>query len=508
MKKSRVLRILVLSIAVTSLFLNVNSMNAAGNETINDLFPDAVLAEEVAKRLKRDVNSVVTQEQLNTVHTINLNGKYVEIFEGMNLLTGLKNLSYGNNREINKIPAEFFELTSLTTLYIQVTSIKELPDEIENLTQLKSLSIGNTYIESLPDSIGNLKNLENLVIYGLYLEELPSTFTNLSNLNKLNASWNSFATLSNDQIEFLKRIPTLSMSPQVLFSEKPYKVKYGEEIVIDEYDILRSISDNNKLFENISVDFTDITRLSDLRNALENHGIVLAVNNTAKESIRFEDGKVVLDTSKLKIESGRNTLELNFKTTTKDPKYTLTYFTEIQVSGEALVRYLDDNGNIIAEDTPLENLIGEKIEIEPLLIPGYELIEDTDDFGEFSMQPKIVEMIYKSSEVESSSEEPKDPELSEKPEDSEKPEISDESEVSKEMEDMNIGQTESILGNGKETEVNHQNTPETGIEESFIVYLNIIVIGIISLLILSKRSRSKFSIYSNFNDSNNSGFKY
>ena len=109
---------------------------------LSELFPDAVLAQQIAARLGVDKNSLVTQDQLNNITTFGINNH--SDWEGVKDWSGLRHLK------------------NLTELYAYgedgcTYSIEEL----SMLTKLKTLHINFATVSGDFDSIVALQNLEN-----------------------------------------------------------------------------------------------------------------------------------------------------------------------------------------------------------------------------------------------------------------------------------------------------------------------------------------------------------
>ena len=109
----------------------------------------------------------------------------------------------GITQKINQLPANFDQLSELTTLYLEKHDLTELPDSFSQLsslvnfyvsnnwltslpedfgsiTSLVMLDLGYNQLESIPESIGGLENLEYLFLFNNQLTSLPETICDLS----------------------------------------------------------------------------------------------------------------------------------------------------------------------------------------------------------------------------------------------------------------------------------------------------------------------------------------
>lgn len=154
-------------------------------KTIADLFPDEWLAKQIRDKLGMfSTKDVVTQDKLDTVTSIRINGQTTEhiqvtSLEGIQYLRNLQRLEVWNQENITEIPEWIGDLVQLTELSIRICPVTVLPDSICNLTNLKSLTLSDTEISSLPADIGNLSKLKELNISYTKITELPASIYSL-----------------------------------------------------------------------------------------------------------------------------------------------------------------------------------------------------------------------------------------------------------------------------------------------------------------------------------------
>ncbi len=123
------------------------------------------------------------------------------------------------------------------TLDLSYLNLEELPGELFDQTSLTSLDLGGNNVQVLPPEIGELKNLTSLDVSNNGLRTLPSTLTNLKKLTSLDVSANSFnefprAILSLSQLEDLDlssnySIPALPNDLGRLTALKKLDLGYG-----------------------------------------------------------------------------------------------------------------------------------------------------------------------------------------------------------------------------------------------------------------------------------------
>ena len=163
----------------------LDSYVAPEEKTIADLFPDEWLAKQIRDKLGMfSTKDVVTQDKLDTITSVRINGQTTEhiqvtSLEGIQYLRNLQRLEVWNQENITEIPEWIGDLVQLTELSIRICPVTVLPDSLCNLTNLKSLTLSDTEISSLPADIGNLSKLKELNISYTKITELPASIYSL-----------------------------------------------------------------------------------------------------------------------------------------------------------------------------------------------------------------------------------------------------------------------------------------------------------------------------------------
>ncbi|WP_446500014.1 leucine-rich repeat domain-containing protein, partial [Listeria innocua] len=197
----------------------VKAANITQPTPINQVFPDANLAEYIQRVLQKpNVSAPVTQDELNSVENISADsGLYDNIasIEGVQYLNNLTELrlenvdnSVSDLRPLSGlIKLEFISfyhsqisdlsplsgLINLTSLTINDNKISDL-SPLSNLSNLNKLDISRNQISDL-SPLSGLINLTSLAITGNKISDL-SPLSNLSNLNKLDIRVNQISDLS------------------------------------------------------------------------------------------------------------------------------------------------------------------------------------------------------------------------------------------------------------------------------------------------------------------------
>ena len=136
-----------------------------------DAMPDIAISPSIAKLSK-----------LKALRLNNVNFLPHEIKN----LSSLEELDLGNYK-VAFLPTAISKLVNLKRLGIRYAKlVKSLPESIGKLTSLEEIHMeGLISLSSLPESIGDLKNLKVLSIDKSDLERLPASFGNLPKLRKL-----------------------------------------------------------------------------------------------------------------------------------------------------------------------------------------------------------------------------------------------------------------------------------------------------------------------------------
>lgn len=173
-------------------------VNAAGvGSTINDTFPDSVMAQTVANKIASgDVNYVITSTDItNAVDwSAGFSSKGINSIEGIEYFSNLANLRLDNNN-LTSLPTNIGNLTSLQSLFLNNNKLASIPDSIGNLSSLSVLHLGSNKLTTLPDSIRNLSNLSDLYLYINLFTSVPEAITSISSLNLLHLNDNQLTSL-------------------------------------------------------------------------------------------------------------------------------------------------------------------------------------------------------------------------------------------------------------------------------------------------------------------------
>jgi Leucine-rich repeat (LRR) protein len=154
--------------------------------TIAELFPDPILARKIRDSIGAiSTKDHVTQEQLDTIKYITINGNWAGETEdfsdlsGIEYLPNLVGITIVRQKLFTVIPDSIGKCTHLKSLDLRYCGLTKLPDTICNLIALEEIDVSYNELTELPKDIGNLSNLKELDISFTKITELPESIYNL-----------------------------------------------------------------------------------------------------------------------------------------------------------------------------------------------------------------------------------------------------------------------------------------------------------------------------------------
>ena len=185
--------------------------------------------------------------QLTSLTILNISwNKITKLPNSISNLQSLTILNAMSNR-IDKLPQSIGQLRSLVSLKLSLNQITTLPDSIGNLTKLTSLYISDNRLTNLPDSIGKLTLLRDLFLDGNKLTHLPASISQLSSLEELMLAGNDLRTLPSNILQLPSLHIIVVNNPNLKIPESmiaQLKLK-GVQIQMDEDQIILEPFDKN-----------------------------------------------------------------------------------------------------------------------------------------------------------------------------------------------------------------------------------------------------------------------
>ena len=158
---------------------------------ISDVFPDPGLASAVAEKLSKDVDNIVSEQELAEIESLPAGQRNIESIDGVQYLVNLESLDLENNQISDITPLA--GLTGLEALSLWDNQISDITPLI-GLTGLGWLNLGCNQISD----ISPLAGLTNL--WGLYLQDNQISgivpLAELTNLRYLDLSRNLISDIS------------------------------------------------------------------------------------------------------------------------------------------------------------------------------------------------------------------------------------------------------------------------------------------------------------------------
>ncbi|MBF2375491.1 LapB repeat-containing protein [Listeria seeligeri] len=267
-----------------------NQLLAAG-DTYIDTFPDEAFAKVIALQItgSDDTSQVVTQEQLDSITSLNASGKNITDVTGINQLTNLTSIDLSQNQLTSIAPIT--DLTSLTSLNVSnnllsivvITTAQNIPNltslNISNNPTITKLSIADqANLTSFSASLGGSQTSA--------LEEL--TLSNLPALTQATGSTSSANSVYFSNYSDVLTTVKLNGLPKI-------QRVYLQNNLIDDIDVhdMAGLTyldlDSNELTEiNKLADLPALTSLDVSSNQLTNAGITNVVQLDALQTLYLD----------------------------------------------------------------------------------------------------------------------------------------------------------------------------------------------------------------------------
>ena len=158
--------------------------------------------------------------QLSSLTSLSLRGNQLQALPPeIGQLSNLTELNLVEN-QLQALPPEIGQLSNLTELNLWGNQLQALPPEIGQLSSLTSLSLGGNQLQALPPEIGQLSNLTELYLWYNELQALPPEIGQLSNLTELDLDGNQLGALP-PEIGQLSNLTSLSLGGNQLEALPP-----------------------------------------------------------------------------------------------------------------------------------------------------------------------------------------------------------------------------------------------------------------------------------------------
>ncbi|MBC2124739.1 LPXTG cell wall anchor domain-containing protein [Listeria innocua] len=356
--------------------VNAEEQSITEPTPINEIFPDAKLAEVMRNYLRKtNVTDTVTQEELNKITIVSGNAVGIESLEGIQYLpnvttfnfkgekiqdisllsksTKLENLDLSENpikdfspianltklHTLNLMNSEISNisfianLTELNSLFLSYNSITDI-SPLANLTNLDYLYMEDNQITDITP-LKNMKNLINLYISQNQIKDI-TTIAELTNLQSLSISENQIVNIS--PLAKLNNLKSLGIYKNNIVDISPLanltQLRFINirENQIDNITGLANLTNLTNLHIGMNK-ISDLTPLANLTNLtsldLTNNQIseVIPLANLTGISDLWLTGNNIIDISPLKDLTGLRNLSLSDQRILKKPELFQTNFT-------------------------------------------------------------------------------------------------------------------------------------------------------------------------------------
>ncbi|MHC5438702.1 leucine-rich repeat domain-containing protein, partial [Listeria seeligeri] len=267
-----------------------NQLLAAG-DTYIDTFPDEAFAKVIALQItgNDDTSQVVTQEQLDSITSLNASGKNITDVTGINQLTNLTSIDLSQNQLTSIAPIT--DLTSLTSLNVSnnllsivvITTAQNIPNltslNISNNPTITKLSIADqANLTSFSASLGGSQTSA--------LEEL--TLSNLPALTQATGSANSANSINFSNYSDVLTTVKLNGLPKI--QRANFDRNLIDDVDVHDMATLNFLDlDSNELTEiNKLADLPALTSLDVASNQLTTAGIANVVQLDALQTLYLD----------------------------------------------------------------------------------------------------------------------------------------------------------------------------------------------------------------------------
>lgn len=398
---------------------------AASDESVDDWMPDKVLQNAVAKKLSISDPSTITKDDMKKLTALSFT-------ESESALSSLEGLQYAPNFYYLYIPKSnvsditpLENLTKMQTLYLMTSNVSDI-SPLKNLTNITNLHLdrnpitdysplsnlvnliefGSRYSNITDASfLKNATNLKRLYLWSNNISDL-SFLDNLSNLQFLELSYNKVDNTALEHISGLKNLTTIYLSANNISDVSALKTLTNLTSLTISSNYIADISALESLplttlnarQQTINLDKISIKGKTYMQNGpitgLKNNQTIIApypsegnegtVKYTGIEWTSFAD---------------EGTLHSYWNETYDNANMQFSgniYLPYERAEGETVtVKYVDENGDELAQDTTLQGKIGDDYTTEAKEIANATLQQTPDNAkGTFKDTAQTVTYVY------------------------------------------------------------------------------------------------------------------
>uniref|UniRef100_UPI00397CC712 immunoglobulin-like domain-containing protein n=2 Tax=Bacillus cereus group TaxID=86661 RepID=UPI00397CC712 len=176
---------------------------------LNTTFPDSALRNAVKTKMGTTSDEVTLEQLSNVRDVLDLSGKGVKNFEGLQYLTGL-NALYIKNSNLTEVPQQVLELKELKILDLSRNTITTIPDNM-SFDKLRVLDLSYNKITAVPDSVWELPKLQALLLSNNKIKSIPEKKSKFLDLRIFDLANNELETLSVGLLHDLARLEVLNI---------------------------------------------------------------------------------------------------------------------------------------------------------------------------------------------------------------------------------------------------------------------------------------------------------
>lgn len=184
-----------------------------GFKKIADIFPDTVLAENIANHLRKKIDDEILCEELYLIKRFFQDGKKAAIhdFSGLEYLGGLEIIRVVSHKQLLHIPKQLQALYALQVVEFSDGILQEIPEWLFLLPRLKKLNLAKQKINLFTDKMCEKTQIIYLNLADNEIATLPKTIGQLKHLKYFNVSGNPITTIP-IELMYLKQLVSLDFS--------------------------------------------------------------------------------------------------------------------------------------------------------------------------------------------------------------------------------------------------------------------------------------------------------
>ncbi|MBC1212494.1 hypothetical protein HB815_16330 [Listeria booriae] len=238
--------------------INVQAAAVEKEYKIEDLFPDPILAENIALVFKKEKGDYITKTQLSKVGSLVIKNQKVMDLAGIETLINMTGIQLTNTSISNLKPLEnLTALKNVTLTYNKITDISPL----NKLVNTKNLQLQGNAISDV-SVLANLVNLTNINLYNNNINDI-SGLAKLDKITTLDLGLNHIKSV--DALANLKNLKSLQLNSNLVEDIAPLQNLPVLTVLGLHFNNISNITPAGKIETLMSLDFSQ-NRISEINS--------------------------------------------------------------------------------------------------------------------------------------------------------------------------------------------------------------------------------------------------